>query len=237
MNDKYHEDYYSRTDMRGAIVEYHPQNFPEGVQSNGAIAFLDRDGVLNIGRAGYVNNTEQMVKLQNAGKVVGDLRRLGFRVCVVTNQSALMRGLWGTDTLIEIHNHLRQQLLEEDNDAHLDVIITCPHRNIDRCNCRKPMPGMLQIGDAIFRKELPIIVGLNSEIDASDDYPKINWWKDKPKPSHDNDLIVGDRKSDLGAGWAMGLRLFKVPEQVGIDYVSDRVTDFDDKGDAFQPVR
>ena len=50
MNDKYYEDYYSRTDMRGAIVEYHPQNFPEGVQSNGAIAFLDRDGVLNIGR-------------------------------------------------------------------------------------------------------------------------------------------------------------------------------------------
>ena len=70
-----------------SLVEYHHQNFPDGVQSNGAIAFLDRDGVLNIGRAGYVNSPEQMVKLQNAGKVVGDLRRLGFRVCVViTNQ-------------------------------------------------------------------------------------------------------------------------------------------------------
>ena len=237
MKEKYHEYYYSRNVMMGAIVEYHPHDFPDGVKSNGAIAFLDRDGVLNIGRAGYVNNTEQMVKLENAGKVVGDLRRLGFRVCVVTNQSALMRGLWNTETLVEIHNHLRLQLLAEDDDAHLDVIITCPHRNIDRCNCRKPMPGMLQIGDAIFRKKLPVNIGLNSEVDVSGDYPKVNWWKNKPKPSDDNDLIVGDRKSDLGAGWAMGLRLFKVPEQVGIDYVSDRVINFDDKGDSFQPVR
>lgn len=223
--------------MRGAIVEYHPQNFPNGVKPNGAIAFLDRDGVLNVGRAGYVNNTEQMVKLPNAGKVVGDLRRLGFRVCVVTNQSALMRGLWNTKTLVDIHNHLRMLLLEEDKDAHLDVIITCPHRNIDRCNCRKPMPGMLQIGDAIFRRKLPIKIGLNSEVDISVEYPKINWWKDKPHPSDVNDLIVGDRKSDLGAGWAMGLRLFKVPEQIGIYYVANRVTKFDDKGDSFQPVR
>ena len=72
---------------------------------------------------------------------------------------------------------------------------------------------------------------------SQSDYPNINWWKDKPKPNHDSDLIVGDRKSDLGAGWAMGLRLFKVPEQIGLDYVSDRVTNFDDKGDVFQPVR
>ena len=47
--------------------------------------------------------------------------------------------------------------------------------------------------------------------------------------------MIGDRKSDMGAGWAVGARLFQVDEQVGIAGVIDRIMDNED-GDKFSPV-
>ena len=41
--------------MRGPIVEFTPANFPKGVTENGAIAFLDRDGVI-IEDCHYIKN-------------------------------------------------------------------------------------------------------------------------------------------------------------------------------------
>ena len=40
--------------MLGAVVEVYPNKWPEGVEPNGAIAFVDRDGVLNIGSPNYI---------------------------------------------------------------------------------------------------------------------------------------------------------------------------------------
>ena len=54
---------------------------------------------------------------------------------------------------------------------------------------------------------------------------------------HELDLIVGDRKSDLGAGWGFGARLFKVSSDIGIVEVEQRLLDPQDNGDFFQPVR
>ena len=52
---------------------------------------------------------------------------------------------------------------------------------------------------------------------------------------HPLDLMIGDRDSDMGAGWAVGARLFQVDENVGIAGVIDRIIDNDD-GDEFSPV-
>jgi hypothetical protein len=78
---------------------------------------------------------------------------------------------------------------------------------------------------------------LNKNVSIPIEASKINWWKDKPRPVHELDLIVGDRKSDLGAGWGFGARLFKVREHIGIVEVKDRLLDVQDDGDFFQPVR
>ena len=85
--------------MRGPVVEYSPGTFPTGITSNGAIAYIDRDGVLNIGSSSYINRPEELKILENAPKVIGDLKRLGFYVCIVTNQSPIMRGLWDENQL------------------------------------------------------------------------------------------------------------------------------------------
>ena len=45
----------------------------EGVHDRMPIAFLDRDGVINKGKPGYVNGPEEVHLLDGAAKVIGDL--------------------------------------------------------------------------------------------------------------------------------------------------------------------
>ena len=224
--------------MRGPIVEYTPRDFPTGVSSNGAIACIDRDGVLNIGSPSYINKPEELVILEGAPKSIGDLKRQGFFVCIVTNQSPIMRGLWGSEQLYSIHQKLRELFLQQDSDAHFDMILTCPHRHRDNCNCRKPNPGMLYIADQILRNPNATKIFSKQEIiETNPEHGNVNWWNEKVSPKHELDLLVGDRNSDMGAGWAFGVRLFKVPESIGIKSVSKRILDEKDKGDEFSPLR
>ena len=223
--------------MEGAIVEVSQTKFPSNTIPNGSIAYLDRDGVINIGSPNYINNPDELILLEGAAHSIGELKRSGFFTCIVTNQSAISRGLWNELRLSEIHSKMQELLLIEDKDAHIDLVITCPHRQIDRCNCRKPMPGMLHLGHAQLRGNLSLQDGLNVYVKIPKQVTRVNWWKDKPLPLNQLDFIVGDRKSDLGAGWARGIRLFKVNPNIGLAQVINRVVDFTDDGDIFQPVR
>ena len=67
---------------------------PGGIEWDGRIAYLDRDGVLNIGSEEYVNSPAEVVLLPDAGSSVGRLRRAGYRIVIVTNQSPVGRGHW-----------------------------------------------------------------------------------------------------------------------------------------------
>ena len=203
--------------MKGPVID------GEG-WADGPIAFLDRDGVLNYGREGYVNNPSQMKIIPGAGHAIAQLRESGFTICVVTNQSPIMRGLWDVDQLHTIHKELRKQLLNEDSGAIIDIILTCPHRNRDRCGCRKPWPGMLRTGHELLRNERVL-------------HSKIDWAGVKPQSWNVLDTTVGDRKSDMGAGWAVGARTFEVSSQHGLPQVIDRVLDTSDSGDEYDPMR
>tara|TARA_B100000902_G_C27295677_1_gene909743 strand:- start:1103 stop:1717 length:615 start_codon:yes stop_codon:yes gene_type:complete len=203
--------------MKGPVVD------GEGWAS-GPIAFLDRDGVLNYGRAGYVNNPDQMNIIPGSGHAIARLRESGYTICVVTNQSAIMRGLWDVEQLELIHNELRNQLLKENPQAIIDMILTCPHRNRDRCNCRKPWPGMLRTGHNLLRKQRVL-------------HTNIDWAGPKPESWNPLDAMVGDRKSDMGAGWAVGARTFEVSSQQGLPQVIERILDTFDSGDEYDPMR
>jgi len=198
--------------MQGPIAEVNMSKID--LEWNGAIAFLDRDGVLNFGSPNYINSPEELEIIPGAKQAIKELRKLGFRIAITTNQSAIMRGLWGEETIHAIHKKLQEEL------GTLDVLMTCPHRNRDMCNCRKPRPGMLNQASQIIR---------------SKSHDTVDWWGHKPKPIHPLDLMVGDRNSDMGAGWAVGARLFKVDENIGIKQVIERIIN-DDPGDDFRPV-
>ena len=198
--------------MQGPIAEVNMSKID--LEWNGAIAFLDRDGVLNFGSPNYINSPEELEIIPGAKQAIKELRKLGFRIAITTNQSAIMRGLWGEETIHAIHKKLQEEL------GTLDVLMTCPHRNRDMCNCRKPRPGMLNQASQIIRGK---------------SHDTVDWWGEKPQPNHPLDLMVGDRNSDMGAGWAVGARLFKVDENIGIKQVIERIIN-DDPGDDFRPV-
>ena len=222
--------------MRGCVVQYTPAHLPDSAPLHGGIAFLDRDGVLNIGSSEYINNPDEFESLTHAPKAVGMLRRAGYRICVVTNQSPILRGLWDEHRLHEIHHHMRKVFLKQDSDAHFDMILACPHRHRDRCMCRKPMPGMLRFGERVLRENF-VCEGGESIAELSSEDGKVDWWGEKPVPSHPSDCMVGDRGSDMGAGWAQGLRLFQVHDADGIFPVVERILDSKNQGDDFHPVR
>ena len=149
-----------------------------------------------------------------------------------------MRRLWDENQLFLIHQKLRELFLEYDEDAHFDMIITCPHRNRDNCSCRKPNPGMLSLGSKLLRTKPPQnFDSKQSIIEVDKKYETVNWWKEKISPENELDLMIGDRSSDMGAGWAIGARLFQVPQSIGIKYVHKRIIDNSDKGDFFNPIR
>ena len=222
--------------MRGFVVQYTPADLPASAPQHGGIAFLDRDGVLNIGSPDYINHPNEFQPLTNAPKAVGMLRRAGYKICIVTNQSAIVRGLWDEHRLHQIHDHMRQIFLEQDSDAHFDMILGCPHRHRDRCMCRKPRPAMLRFGAKVLRGLQECKEG-QSIFEPTAEDGEVDWWGEKPVPQNSFGCMVGDRGSDMGAGWAQGVRLFQVDDATGIFPVVENILNSEHTGDDFHPVR
>ena len=207
---------------------------PLSQRSRSPLAFLDRDGVVNVGRAGYVNRTSEVELLEGSARAIAELKRHGFLVCIVTNQSALARGLWGGDQLVVIHDEIQAQLHAIDARATIDAYITCPHRVEDRCSCRKPSPAMLSLGHRVLREDSSSIKE-NELVNAGVQSYEVDWWGEKPTAPNPRDVMVGDRRTDMGAGWAYGARLFRVQGQVGLVQAIERIIDENEEGDVFQP--
>ncbi|MFN8606881.1 MAG: HAD family hydrolase [Vulcanimicrobiota bacterium] len=108
---------------------------------NSKIAFLDRDGTL-IENAHYLSDPAGVKLL--AGTVSGllDLRRLGFRLVMVSNQSGVGRGYFAESAVHRVNQRL-QDLLEV-HGAQLDLLLFCPHQPEANCRCRKPQPGLVE---------------------------------------------------------------------------------------------
>ncbi len=109
--------------------------------------FLDRDDTL-IEDPGYINSPEQVKLLDSVAEALIELKALGYKLVVVTNQSAVARGIVTEKVLGEIHKRLEQLLVEKK--AFLDGIYYCPYhpdgavkKYRKESEFRKPNPGML----------------------------------------------------------------------------------------------
>jgi D-glycero-D-manno-heptose 1,7-bisphosphate phosphatase len=119
--------------------------------------FLDRDGVLNevvlrAGRPHPPGNLAELRILPEAKECLLELKRLGFLLIVVSNQPDVARGTQTRAAVEEINGYLAAQLP-------IDDTYVCYHDEADRCDCRKPAPGLLlqaarkhdiQITDSFF---------------------------------------------------------------------------------------
>jgi D-glycero-D-manno-heptose 1,7-bisphosphate phosphatase len=60
---------------------------------------------------------------------------------VATNQSGIGRGLVDMASLNAVHRRMMQLLAEKG--GRIDAVFFCPHAPEELCDCRKPLPGLM----------------------------------------------------------------------------------------------
>jgi D-glycero-D-manno-heptose 1,7-bisphosphate phosphatase len=140
--------------------------------------FLDRDGVINE-EVQYLCHPDQLQLIPGAATAIRCLNLAHIPVVVVTNQAGVARGYFTEEAVGQIHAALAELIGREG--ARIDRFYYCPHHPTEgmapyrvHCQCRKPRPGLLH-GAA---KELDIDLGQS--------------------------VMIGDKISDLEAGWRVG---------------------------------
>lgn len=142
--------------------------------------FLDRDGTV-LEHYDYLTDESQVQLLGGAGAALRRLSDRGYLLVVVTNQSAVGRGMVTEQKLSAIHDRMKSQLAEQG--VYLKGIYYCPYhpeaaipKYRRESELRKPAAGMLRLA----AKELDIDLGQS--------------W------------MVGDDDRDIEAGQAAGCR-------------------------------
>jgi D-glycero-D-manno-heptose 1,7-bisphosphate phosphatase len=102
---------------------------------------LDRDGVILRNRPDYVKSWAEAEFIPGAVRALARMTAAGLRLVVVTNQSAVGRGLVSRETVDAIHLCLGKEAQKAG--GRIDLFLTCPHMPAASCNCRKPRPGLL----------------------------------------------------------------------------------------------
>jgi histidinol-phosphate phosphatase family protein len=103
--------------------------------------FLDRDGVINVDSPHYVRHRDEFHFIPGSREAIARLTRAAIRVVIITNQSALHRGIMPLAELEAIHARLRAAVAQDG--GCITDIRYCPHRPDKGCNCRKPQPGLI----------------------------------------------------------------------------------------------
>ncbi len=150
--------------------------------------FFDRDNTLIVADA-YLGDPSLVRLMPGAAACIAELRRDGYKVATVSNQSGVARGMYTKTDVLMVDARMHELLLEEDAEAKIDAGLFCPHHpDVDgpygiKCDCRKPAPGMLHL----LAKELDVVLAES--------------W------------VVGDAPRDVEAGAAAGCRtiLFDPP--------------------------
>lgn len=153
---------------------------------------LDRDGTIIVER-GYLADPDLVQLIPGVGQGLRKLRELGLGLAVITNQSAIGRKYFDQARLEQIHRRLAELLSAER--VELDAIYVCPHTPDDGCQCRKPLPGLLELASR------------EQNFDPA------------------RSFVIGDKPCDIELGQRCGATTFLVRTGYGAEYaVADTVT-------------
>lgn len=143
--------------------------------------FLDRDGVI-VEDVGPIFNASNVRLVSEAISALTCLANGNLRLIVVSNQTAVSRGLLREHDVITINRFIETQIINSGGPP-FNGFYFCPHHPNATlkeyrvaCDCRKPKPGLILRAAAEHR------------IDLS------------------RSFMVGDRVSDIVAGKAAGCR-------------------------------
>jgi D-glycero-D-manno-heptose 1,7-bisphosphate phosphatase len=117
--------------------------------------FLDRDGVINelvyYAEHGIMDapfTPAQVKVLPGVPKALEDLKDLGYKLVIVSNQPGIAKGFLDEDTFVQISQAMHTQISSNGN--FIDAEYYCfhhPQARIEKyrrdCQCRKPKPGSI----------------------------------------------------------------------------------------------
>lgn len=103
--------------------------------------FIDRDGVIIENKTDYVRNWSQVSFLPDSIHALANPKLAEYKIVIVTNQSAVGRGIISLETANSINDRLVHSI--RDLGGQIDGVYLCPHSPNDQCECRKPKSGLL----------------------------------------------------------------------------------------------
>jgi len=103
--------------------------------------FLDRDGVIIENRANYVRSWEDVEFFPQALAALARIREVPHKIILITNQSAVGRGIISYDTAVSLNNRIIEVVRQAN--GRIDAAYICPAAPGENAPCRKPQPGML----------------------------------------------------------------------------------------------
>lgn len=132
------------------------------------LVLLDRDGVINKDLPQGVLSPEKFEMFSYVPSSLALLKQAGFKLAIVTNQSAIGSGLLTEETLEKIHTGLQDKLLSAG--AMIDRFYFCPDSPDKPTHRRKPNPGMLEEALHDFKadpKHTPVVGDALRDLEAA----------------------------------------------------------------------
>jgi D-glycero-D-manno-heptose 1,7-bisphosphate phosphatase len=138
--------------------------------------FLDRDGVINKSKLvdGVAKPPATITEVEILGGVIKAIKILkahNFIPVVVTNQPDVARGVTSQSQVDAVNTYIGSI-------TNIEYFYTCFHDDVDKCDCRKPAPGLIKRAAAELK------------LDVASSY------------------LVGDRWRDIAASQAAGCKPF-----------------------------
>ncbi len=139
------------------------------------VILLDRDGVINVNSSSYIKSVSELTLIEGSLEAISLLTQANFLIFVVSNQSAIGRGLTTKENVDDIHREIDKEAIRKN--GRINGYYFCPHRPDQLCECRKPKTGMLKkiendhavelkgsffIGDALSDIQLATNYGLEA---------------------------------------------------------------------------
>jgi D-glycero-D-manno-heptose 1,7-bisphosphate phosphatase len=103
--------------------------------------FLDRDGVIVENNPNYIRSKEELVFIPGSLQSLADMRDSPYKIIMVTNQSAVGRGIISAELAVQINDRVVDEIHR--TGGRIDGSYMCPHSPQEACLCRKPKPGLL----------------------------------------------------------------------------------------------
>ena len=126
------------------------------------VVFLDRDGVINKDSPDYIKSWSEFEFLSGSLEAIKLLTLNGFATIIITNQSVINRKMASGEVLDYIHTMMIETV--KSRGGEIKDIFFCPHTPKDRCDCRKPSPGLIFKAKQKYRIDLATSVMVGDSV-------------------------------------------------------------------------